>query len=79
MLWKQIWNPPRFLERQFYERIATWITLDSFFQEVEDQVKNAGSIFEFSAKDIDGNVVSFEKYRLGTCDLKISVVFSKFL
>lgn len=46
---------------------------------MEDQVKNAGSIFEFSAKDIDGNVVSFEKYRLGTCDLKISVVFSKFL
>lgn len=32
-------------------------------EEVEDQVKNAGSIFEFSAKDIDGNVVSFEKYR----------------
>ena len=37
---------------------------------MEDQVKNAGSIFEFSAKDIDGNVVSFEKYRLGPCHFK---------
>ena len=33
------------------------------FQEVEDQVKSAESIFEFSAKDIDGNEVSLEKYR----------------
>lgn len=33
------------------------------FQEVEEQVKNAESIFEFSAKDIDGNEVSLEKYR----------------
>lgn len=32
-------------------------------EEVGDQVKNAESIFEFSAKDIDGNEVSLEKYR----------------
>ncbi|KAJ7373008.1 hypothetical protein OS493_015478 [Desmophyllum pertusum] len=32
-------------------------------EEVEDQVKNAESIFVFNAKDIDGNAVSFEKYR----------------
>lgn len=32
-------------------------------EEVEEQVKNAESIFEFSAKDIDGNEVSLEKYR----------------
>jgi glutathione peroxidase-family protein len=25
--------------------------------------KKAGSIYEFSAKDIDGNVVSLEKYK----------------
>ena len=31
--------------------------------EVEDQVRNARSIFEFEAKDIDGNVVSLERYR----------------
>lgn len=31
--------------------------------EVEDQVRNAHSIFEFEAKDIDGNVVSLERYR----------------
>ena len=37
--------------------------------EVEDQVRNAHSIFEFEAKDIDGNVVSLERYRysLHTC------------
>lgn len=32
-------------------------------KEVEEQVKNAKSIFEFSAKDIQGNDVSLEKYR----------------
>ena len=32
-------------------------------KEVEEQVKNAKSIFEFSAKDIQGNDVSVEKYR----------------
>ncbi|XP_068675817.1 1-phosphatidylinositol 3-phosphate 5-kinase-like [Montipora foliosa] len=32
-------------------------------EEVDDKVKNAKSIFEFSAKDIDGNLVSLEKYR----------------
>ena len=31
--------------------------------EVEDHVRNARSIFEFEAKDIDGNVVSLERYR----------------
>ena len=31
--------------------------------EVEDQVRNARSIFEFEAKDIDGNIVSLERYR----------------
>ena len=31
--------------------------------EVEDQVRNARSIFEFEAKDVDGNVVSLERYR----------------
>ena len=31
--------------------------------EVQDQVRNASSIFEFEAKDIDGNQVSLEKYR----------------
>lgn len=32
-------------------------------EEVEEQVKNAKSILEFSAKDIQGNDVSLEKYR----------------
>lgn len=32
-------------------------------KEVEEQVKNAKSIFEFSAKDVQGNDVSLEKYR----------------
>ena len=32
-------------------------------KEVEEQVKNAKSMFEFSAKDIQGNDVSLEKYR----------------
>ena len=32
-------------------------------KEVEEQVKNAKSIFEFSAKDIQGNDVSLEKHR----------------
>ena len=32
-------------------------------KEVEEQVKKAKSIFEFSAKDIQGNDVSLEKYR----------------
>ena len=32
-------------------------------EEVEDLVKNAKSIYEFEAKDIDGNVVSLERYR----------------
>lgn len=32
-------------------------------EEVEDLLKNSESIFEFSAKDIDGNEVSLEKYR----------------
>lgn len=32
-------------------------------KEVEEQVKNAKSIFEFSVKDIQGNDVSLEKYR----------------
>ena len=32
-------------------------------KEVEEQVKNAKSIFEFSAKDIQGNDMSLEKYR----------------
>ncbi|PFX30086.1 Glutathione peroxidase [Stylophora pistillata] len=32
-------------------------------EEVEDRVKNAESIFEFSVKDIDKNEVSLEKYR----------------
>lgn len=32
-------------------------------KEVEEQVNNAKSIFEFSAKDIQGNDVSLEKYR----------------
>ena len=33
-------------------------------QSDEDLVKTAKSIFEFSAKDIDGNTVSLDKYRL---------------
>ena len=31
--------------------------------EVQDQVRNASSIFEFEAKDISGNQVSLERYR----------------
>jgi glutathione peroxidase-family protein len=33
----------------------------------EDLVKTAKSIFEFSAKDIDGNTVSLDKYRGHVC------------
>ena len=31
--------------------------------EVDEQVKTAQSIFEFEAKDIDGNLVSLNQYR----------------
>ena len=31
--------------------------------EVDDLVKNASSIFDFEAKDIDGQLVSLERYR----------------
>ena len=33
------------------------------FQNEDDLVKTAKSIFEFSAKDIDGTMVSLDKYR----------------
>ena len=46
--------------------IPRWFTVSMIYviqKEVEEQVKNAKSIFEFSAKDIQGNDVSLEKYR----------------
>ena len=32
-------------------------------QEVDEKIKNASSIYEFEAKDIDGNMVSLSKYK----------------
>ena len=37
--------------------------LFNLFQAMSDSWKRAANIYEFSAKDIDGNDVSLEKYR----------------
>lgn len=42
---------------------STGATILSEQEELEDLVKNATSIFDFEARDIDGNTVNLERYR----------------
>ena len=39
------------------------MTVLPLLEDQEDLVRKATSIFDFEVKDIDGNVVSLEKYR----------------